>query len=163
MKALSGFYVLAVFPYDPPNPRTVAASILGAAGGLAALALLVVLVATGRIEWRLLALIGILWGAWGFLGGLFDSVLERAGRFFLGQLGGGVVLPDATDTVETQTARLERLIAQPLERHHEILIGIRLAEIYRINQHDAAKADALLARLRAKYPDAPELALAGSG
>jgi len=41
--------------------------------------------------------------------------------------------------------------------HREILAGIRLAEIYRTHQHDPAKSAALLARLRAKYPDAPEL------
>jgi hypothetical protein len=114
----SGFYVLAVSRYDPPNPRR-------------------------------------------FLGGLFGSVLEPAGRFFLGQLSGGPALPDAAESLDEHTARLERLITQPLEPHHEILVGIRLAEIYRLNQRDPAKADALLARLRAKHPDAPELHLAG--
>lgn len=163
VEARSGFYVPAVFPYDPPHPRTVVAWILGLAVAAAGLALLVVLIATGRIEWRLVALIGILWGAWGFLSGLFTSVLEPAGRFFMGQLAGGPALPDVAESLEEQTARLERLISQPLERHHEILVGIRLAEIYRINQRDPAKADALLARLRAKHPDAPELHLAGSG
>jgi hypothetical protein len=54
------------------------------------------------------------------------------------------------------------MLAEGVEPHHEIIMGIRLAEIYRINQHDPAKAAALVARLRAKYPDAPELKLAGS-
>lgn len=157
MEARTGFYVLAVFPYDPPNPRTVVALILGFAGGVAVLGLLLVLIATGHIEWKLVALIGVLWGAWGFLNGLFNSVLEPAGRFLLGELDGGVALPDASETLEQQTGRLERLMTRPLEPHHEIMVGVRLAEIYRLNQHDPAKADALLARLRARHPDAPEL------
>lgn len=163
VEARSGFYVLAVSRYDPPNPRAVVAWILGMAAAVAALALLVVLVSTGRIEWRLVALIGILWAAWGFLGGLFGSVLEPAGRFFMSQISGGPALPDAAESLDEHTARLERLITQPLEPHHEILVGIRLAEIYRLNQRDPAKADALLARLRAKHPDAPELQRAGPG
>jgi len=53
---------------------------------------------------------------------------------------------------------LERLLAGgSLARHREILVGVRLAEIYRLQQRDAAKAEALIARLESKYPDAPEL------
>jgi hypothetical protein len=163
VEAPGRFYVLAVFDAESPSPRAVVARILGAATALSALALLVILLSTGHIEWKLVGCIGILWGAWGFFGGLLGSVLEPAGRFFLNQLTGNVALPDATETLDKQTARLERLIAQPLDRHREILVGIRLAEIYRINQHDPAKADALLDRLRAKYPDARELDLAGTG
>jgi hypothetical protein len=163
VEAPGGFYVPAVFDAESPSPRAVVGRILGAATAVSALILLVVLLSTGHIEWKLVGLIGILWGAWGFFGGLFGSVLEPAGQFLVNQLTGNVTLPDATETLDKQTARLERLIAQPLEPHHEILVGIRLAEIYRINQHDPAKADALLALLRAKYPDAPELELAGSG
>lgn len=152
-----------MFDDDSPNPRAVVGRILGLAMAAAGLFLLIVLLSTGHIEWTLLALIGVLWAVWGFLGGIFDYLLEPAGRFFMNQLTGNVALPDTTETLDELTARLERLIAQPLEPHHEILVGIRLAEIYRLNQHDPARAEALLARLRAKYPDAPELALAGSG
>jgi hypothetical protein len=38
------------------------------------------------------------------------------------------------------------------------LAGIRLAEIYRTHERAPEKADALIARLVARYPDAPELA-----
>ena len=38
-----------------------------------------------------------------------------------------------------------------------MLAGIRLAEIYRTHEHDAAKAEAVIARLISRYPDAPEL------
>lgn len=163
MEAPGGFYVLAVFDAESPSPRAVVGRIVGGATALSTLALLAILISTGHIEWKLVGLVGILWGMWGFLGGLFGSLLEPAGRFLVNQLTGNVALPDATETLEKQTARLERLIAQPLEPHHEILVGIRLAEIYRINQHEPAKADALLERLRAKYPDARELDLAGTG
>ena len=39
-----------------------------------------------------------------------------------------------------------------------MLAGIRLAEIYRTHQHDVAKAEQVITRLVARYPDAPELA-----
>src|SRR2546425_6142658 len=46
---------------------------------------------------------------------------------------------------------LERLLAGGgLERHREILVGVRLAEIYRLHQRDAAKAEALIARLEGR-------------
>jgi hypothetical protein len=63
--------------------------------------------------------------------------------------------------IEQETQMLEALLAHPPPvRHRELLAGIRLAEIYRTHQHDRGKSDALLARLRAKYPDAHELVLA---
>jgi hypothetical protein len=163
VEAPSGFYVPAVFDDDSPSPRAVVGRILGLATAGAVALLLFLLLATGHIAWRVVALIGILWGAWGFLGGLFGSLVEPAGRFLADQLTGNVALPGPMETIAEQTARFEHLLAQGLEPHHEILVGIRLAEIYRINQHDPAKAAALLARLRAKYPDAPELELAGTG
>jgi hypothetical protein len=60
-------------------------------------------------------------------------------------------------------ARYERMLTGPLPPHQAVLIGLRLAEIYRTLQHDDAKADALLARMRATYPNAPELSHAGPG
>ncbi len=71
-------------------------------------------------------------------------------------------MPGTTETIDEQTGRLERMLEQETTPHHEIMVGIRLAEIYRTRQKDTAKSDALLARLRAKYPDAPELPHAGS-
>jgi hypothetical protein len=70
----------------------------------------------------------------------------------------GIVL-GALTTIEQETAALERLVnADPsLSAHQVALAGIRLAEIYRTHEHAPEKADALLARLAARYPDAPEL------
>ena len=124
--------------------------------------LLWLFVRTGRVEWRLVTLAGFLWAAWSFLSGLFTQLIEPAGRFLADQLTGNVSMPVANETIDEQTARLERLLEQGTRPHHEILVGIRLAEIYRTRQHNMVKSDALLARLRAKYPEAPELAHAGT-
>jgi hypothetical protein len=129
---------------------------LGAAG-----LVIVVLISTGQIEWQLVTLAGFLWAAWSFIGGLYSQVIEPAGRFLANQLTGNVSMPVKNETIEEVTARLERLLEQETTPHHEILVGIRLAEIYRTRQKDSAKSDALLARLRRKYPEAPELAHAG--
>jgi hypothetical protein len=138
---------------------------LGLATLVAAGLLLFVLISTGHIEWKLVTLVGFLWAAWSFIGGLYSQLIEPAARFLADQLTGNVSLPGggARETLDQQTARLERMLAQGGPRHHEIMVGIRLAEIYRTRQHDLAKSDALLARLRAKYPDAPELVHAGPG
>jgi hypothetical protein len=157
-----GFYVPAVIDEDSPSPRAVVGRILGLATAGAVVVLLFLFLSTGQFEWQLVALIGVLWAAWGFLGGLFGDLIEPAGRFVMNQLTGNVAPIGPPETLAEQTARFERMLSGELEPHHEILVGIRLAEIYRINQHDAAKADALLARLRAKFPDHPELERAGS-
>jgi hypothetical protein len=143
---------------ESSDPRAVVGRILGAATLIAAGALLVVLASTGHIAWQLVTLVGVLWAAWSFIGGLFSHVIEPAARFLANQLTGNVSLPEHDDDIAVQTARLERLLQQGLTPHREILIGIRLAEIYRTHQKDSAKSDALLARLRAKYPGAPEFA-----
>ena len=70
-------------------------------------------------------------------------------------------MPATGLSIEAEVAALERLLAgnppPPPPRHRVLMAGIRLAEIYRTSQHDAAKADALIARLASQYPDAPEL------
>lgn len=124
--------------------------------------LIFLLVSTGQVEWKLVTLVGFLWAAWSFIGGLYSQVIEPAGRFLANQLTGNVSMPGSTETIDEQTGRLERLLAQETAPHHEIMVGIRLAEIYRTRQKNTAKSAALLARLRAKYPDAPELTHAGS-
>jgi hypothetical protein len=146
-----------------PSPRSFVRRALGLATLVAAGLLLFVLVTTGHIEWKLVTLVGFLWAAWSFLGGLYTQLIEPAARFLADQLTGNVSLPGASETLDQQTARLERMLVQGGPRHHELMVGIRLAEIYRTRQHDLGKSDALLARLRAKYPDAPELVHAGPG
>jgi hypothetical protein len=150
-----------VFGDDPASPRAVFGRILGAATFVAGTALLGTLLVTGHLDWQILALVGILWAAWGFIGGLFSQVFEPAGRFLADQFTGNLPMPERDYTIDEQTARLEHLFTQNLRPHQEILIGVRLAEIYRTHQRDEAKSEALLARLRDKYPDAPELTHVG--
>ncbi len=147
-----------MFGDESSGPRAVVGRILGSATLVAAGMLLVVLVSTGDIGWQLVTLVGVLGAAWSFIGGLFGHLLEPAARFLANQLTGNVSMPSYDEDIAVQTARLERLLEQGLPPHREMLIGIRLAEIYRTNQKDSAKSDALLSRLRAKYPGAPELA-----
>jgi hypothetical protein len=145
---------------DPPSVRSVIQGILGAATVVAVLALLVVLIATRHVPWRLVALTLSLWGAYGFFDALAGGVVEPLGRFFQSQLAGGEMPMETRITIEQETAMLERLLDAdpPPPAHRAALAGIRLAEIYRTHQHAPAQADALLARLAARYPGAPELA-----
>jgi hypothetical protein len=144
---------------DPPSLRAVVRGILGAALGLASLVLVIVLISSGQMEWRLVALVLTLWSAWGFFDMVLGSVVEPLGRFLNNALTGGA-MPGATNiTIEQETAMLERVLDGEAARspHRIMLAGIRLAEIYRTHQRDDAKADALIARLTARYPNAPEL------
>jgi hypothetical protein len=162
VEARAAAYVPAVFGAEPREPRVALNRILGGAT-VAVLLLLVVLWWTSHeIDWPLVGFVGILWATWSFFSGLYNQLVEPLGRFVINQLTGNVALPVAPESIDDQTARFEQMLNEPLTQHHELLIGIRLAEIYRTHQHDEAKSDALLARLRAKYPDAPELH-AGSG
>ena len=101
-----------------------------------------------------------LWGAWSFFGALLESVVEPLGRFFGNALTGGVMPGGSAITIDDETEMLERLLDAdpPPPPHRAMLAGIRLAEIYRTHQHDTAKAEQVIARLVARYPDAPELA-----
>jgi len=151
--------LLPVDVTDPPSVRGVVRGILGAAMVLAGLALVVVSTTVGHIEWRLAALVLALWGAWGFFDSLFGWVLEPLGEFVGNALTGGSMPGGTAITIQDETAMLEHLVAAdpPPPRHRVVLAGIRLAEIYRTHQHDAAKAEAVIARLVSRYPDAPEL------
>lgn len=145
---------------DPPGPSTVVRVALGAAFAVAVVLFVVVSVAIGHIVWDLAAFALLLWAAWSFFGSVFES-LQSLGGLLGGTLtGGGETPPGTAITIDEETGMLERLVgADPAPPPHRVIIaGIRLAEIYRTHQHDAAKAEALIAQLVARYPDAPELA-----
>src|SRR5260370_1309263 len=103
---------------------------------------------------------GRLRGVCGFSEALGGGVVEPLGRFFQVQLAGGDMPAGTRITIDQEITLLERLLDAdpPPSAHRAALAGIRLAEIYRTHQQDPAQADALLARLAARYPDAPELA-----
>src|SRR5437762_12460424 len=151
--------LLPVDVTDPLSVRMVVRGILGAAMALAGLALVVVSIAAEHIEWRLGALVLALWGAWSFFDSLFGWVLEPLGEFVGNALTGGAMPGDRAITIQDETTMLERLVDAdpPPPPHRVVLAGIRLAEIYRTHDHDPAKAEAVIARLISRYPDAPEL------
>src|SRR5690348_10909751 len=151
--------LLPVSLEDPLSVRVVVRGILGAATALAALALLVVSIGAKHIEWHLVALTLTLWSAWSFFDSLFGSVVEPLGRFLGNALTGGAMPGGTAITIEDEIVMLERLLDAdpPPPAHRVVLAGIRLAEIYRTHQHDAAKAEALIDRLVGRYPEAPEL------
>ena len=151
--------LLPVDVTDPLSVRMVVRGILGAAMALAGLALVVVSIAAEHIEWRLGALVLALWGAWSFFDSLFGWVLEPLGEFVGNALTGGAIPGDRAITIQDETTMLERLVDAdpPPPPHRVVLAGIRLAEIYRTHDHDPAKAEAVIARLISRYPDAPEL------
>src|SRR5690349_1199584 len=140
--------------------RAVIRGILGAASLLVGLALVVVSIDLGHVEWRLVALLLSLWGAWSFFDAVLESVVEPFGRFLSNALTGGAMPGGSTITIDDEMAMLEHLLDAdpPPPQHRVVLAGIRLAEIYRTHQHDAAKAEQVITRLVARYPDAPELA-----
>jgi hypothetical protein len=133
--------------------------ILGAELLVATAMLLVAFFATGHLDSRFVALLGTLWIFWLVFHDVLGVVLQPlagwlGGQLVAGQDGGPALRID----IDQETAMLEPLLADPPPvPHREILVGIRLAEIYRTHQKNQAKSDELLARLRAKYPDAREL------
>ena len=139
---------------DPPSPLAVARRIIGPALGAAAILLAVRFLATGKVESKLVALVALLWAGWGVTTG----VLRTAGDLFRALMTR--VLWGGSITLAEEIAGLEHLLAQDLPREREIQSALRLAEIYRKYRRDDRRADALLDRLHAKYPDAPELAAA---
>jgi hypothetical protein len=132
---------------------------LGIALVVATVILVVLYFDTGHLDSHFLALIAALWLFWGVFHDLLALLVQPFAALLGGQLAGGADPgPPLRIDIERETEMLERLVADPPPmRHREILAGIRLAEIYRTHQHDLPKSDALLARLRAKYPEAPEL------
>jgi hypothetical protein len=144
---------------DPPSPRNVIRGVLGVTLGVMVLALLLGSLESGHVVWPSLGLVLALWGAWSCFGSLVDDVLTPLARFARTALTGGPMPPETRITMDEETAMLEPLVAAdpPPPPHRVILAGIRLAEIYRTHEKEDGKADALIARLAARYPDAREL------
>lgn len=137
------------------NPASVVRAILGGALAVATLILGLVWLTTGAVDRHLVELLGLLWVFWVVFHDTLNLVLRPLARLFT-----SVAYGDAAPsfTIEEETTYLERLLDSPAaDRHRRVLTAVRLAEIYRTHQHDAAKADALLATMRARYPDAREL------
>jgi hypothetical protein len=146
-------------PSDPPSPLAVVRAALGIALVVATVILCVLYFDTGHLDSHIVALIVALWLFWGVFHDLLALLVQPLAAIIgAGLTGDQDPGPSLRIDIERETEMLERLVADPPPvPHREILAGIRLAEIYRTHQHDQSKSDALLARLRAKYPEAREL------
>lgn len=104
------------------------------------------------------AAFGTVWWAWDWV---WDNVLGPLGGLFTGAITGTADVESPPDLSVDDTIRLleGHLAADGVTRHVQIQSALRLAEIYRLNKKDPAKANEVLARARAKWPDAPELEL----
>jgi hypothetical protein len=144
-------------PSDPLDPLEVAGSASAKIFLWVGLGALVVFAVTR--DWHALALASAAWSLWGIMSGLLAQVLAPLVTLFGNLIASGSTGfgGPADVTIEEETAVLERRLDQGPTAHQRILAGIRLAEIYRTHQQDAAKANTLVARLCAQYPDAPEL------
>jgi len=102
--------------------------------------------------------LGTAWWAWDWL---FANLIAPAGTWFFGMLTGETSVEDPPDLSLDDTIRLleDHLKSDGVTRHVQIQSALRLAEIYRLNRHDAAKADEVIRRVAERWPDAPELAL----
>jgi hypothetical protein len=139
--------------HDPPSPLVVFRRITGGALALAVLALVVELLASGDLEWRLVGLALALWALWGAGTELYERLLGPLSRFLYGQVFHGRSI-----TLDDEVADLEhRLAGGRLPADREILAAVRLAEIYRRYRGDLPRAVALLDRLLLKYPESREL------
>jgi len=99
---------------------------------------------------------GIAWWGWDFV---WENVLGPLGGLVTGILGGSATVEDPPDLTLDDTIRLleSHLAAEGVPRHVQIQSALRLSEIYRLNRNDPAKADAVIQRVRERWPDAPEL------
>ena len=99
---------------------------------------------------------GTVWWAWAFLA---DSVVGPLGSWFVGLLTGSTTVEQPPDLTLDDTIRLleSHLHADGVTRHVQIQSALRLAEIYRLNRKDPARADEVIGRVRERWPDAPEL------
>jgi hypothetical protein len=136
------------------SPSAVGRKFLGAATVLTA-----VLGLTGDARWFAASgAFGIAWWAWDFI---WDNVLGPLGAWFTGALTGVADVEEPPDLSVDDTIRLleGHLAADGVTRHVQIQSALRLAEIYRLNKKDPGKAHDVIERVRAKWPDAPELEL----
>ena len=103
------------------------------------------------------AFFGTVWWLWDLL---MDYIVEPLGEWIVRELlGGGIVAapsdlrPDLDDTIRL----LEAHLARGSGRHVDINAAVRLEEIYRLAKKDDVQARRVIAVVRERYPDAPEL------
>lgn len=134
------------------SPSIVGRRFLGAATVVAAL-----LALTGDPRWfAACGAFGAAWWGWDFIWG---NVFGPLGGWLTGMLTGTSMVEAPPDLSLDDTIRLleDHLSADGVTRHVQIQSALRLAEIYRLTKHDPRRAQDVIARIRARWPDAPEL------
>ena len=98
---------------------------------------------------------GIAWWAWD---AIWENVVGPFGGWITGMLTGTADVASPPDLTLDDTIRLleDHLTADAVPRHVQIQSALRLAEIYRLNKQEKQAQD-VIARMRARWPDAPEL------
>jgi hypothetical protein len=99
---------------------------------------------------------GTMWWAWDLLN---ENVFAPFGNWLSGLLSGDVLAGDDGDplTLQDTIELLEHRLRPGVAPHIVIQAALRLEEIYRLDQHDSAKARAVIARARELVGDAPQL------
>lgn len=142
------------------DPAVTLSRLVRSVFGTATVVMLVLAFAVDR-EPRLFAaaaIFGTLWWSWDLL---MKHVFEPLADWMLGTVvGGGLGPSDPTlrPTLDELIVLLERHLERPTSQKVDINAAIRLEEIYRTVRPDPAAARRVIATVRARYPDAPELA-----
>lgn len=146
---------------DGDDPRAVVRGVFFAVVSLASIGFVIAWVAEGHIDGQMAALLGVLWMFWVIASDLRRMIIDPVTRYVRGQVVGGVADGVPMITADEEITYLEKLANDPkADRHRQIMGGIRLAELYRTVRHDQTRSDAVLAKLKAQYPDAKELEVA---
>ena len=138
----------------PPNsPSVVGRRFLATATIVAAL-----LGVLGDTRWLAASgAFGIAWWGWD---AVWENVFGPIGGWVTAMLTGtsGVETPPDLSLDDTIRLLEDHIAADAVPRHVQIQSALRLAEIYRLNKHDPQRAGEVIARVRARWPDSPELA-----
>jgi hypothetical protein len=103
------------------------------------------------------AALGVIWTAWDLL---WDRVLGPAADWIarvLTEGGSGMPPADTRPTLDDTIRLLESHLARDASRSVHIQAAVRLEEIYRTVRQDPERARDVIAKIRARYPDAEEL------
>ncbi len=133
----------------------------GAVGRVAFGAATIVAALLGLLDARWFAASAAFGGVWWAWDALCENVFAPFGRVLGGAVTGasGIEEPPALTVEDTVRLLESHLAGDAVPRHVQIQSALRLAEIYRLNQKDEAKATEVIRRERERWPDSPELDL----
>lgn len=99
---------------------------------------------------------GTMWWAWDLIN---DNVFGPLANWMSRMLSGDVLAGDDSDplTLDKTAELLEHRLKPGVAPHIVVQAALRLEEIYRMDEHDPAKARAVIARARELVGDVPQL------